>query len=67
MRQQWCPGRFSSPPQKWPGNEASVLCTCISMKSAKVQTLGTKLLLCVHEAFAKAHALKKMIVLLHVG
>ena len=23
MRQQWCPGRFSSPPQKWPGNEAS--------------------------------------------
>ena len=23
MRQQWCPGRFSSPPQKRPGNEAS--------------------------------------------
>ena len=22
MRQQWCPGRFSSPPQKRPGNEA---------------------------------------------
>ena len=24
MRQQWCPGRFSSPPQKRPGNEARV-------------------------------------------
>ena len=24
MLQQWCPGRFSSPPQKRPGNEASI-------------------------------------------
>ena len=24
MRQQWCPGRFSSPPQKRPGNEATL-------------------------------------------
>ena len=25
MRQQWCPGRFSSPPQKRPGNEANLV------------------------------------------
>ena len=25
MRQQWCPGRFSSPPQKRPGNEANAV------------------------------------------
>ena len=27
MRQQWCPGRFSSPPQKRPGNEAYLACS----------------------------------------
>ena len=31
MRQQWCPGRFSSPPQKRPGNEANRVCDRPSM------------------------------------
>ena len=30
MLQQWCPGRFSSPPQKRPGNEARWISTRIS-------------------------------------
>ena len=49
MRKQWCPGRFSSPPQKRPGNEANhkhavVTCdTFIEMMTGRRESVAIQL------------------------